>query len=351
VRVASFALRSCEYGTTRLPSFTILKPVAGDEPQLYENLASFCEQEYSGVFHVVFALHDENDSARPTIEQLIERYRWCRISIVVGENPLMHNPKIANLAKPGVELDGDVILIADSDIRVGPRYLRALASSFADDRIGAVTCLYSGTPNRTLVSRLGALGINDGFAPSVLVATTLGRLRFCLGATMAVRRSVLELIGGLSAIGQELADDHRLGELVAASGARVLLSRYVVATTVPETKLRALLSHELRWARTNLSLAPAGYLFSFLMYALPLSLFYLAWSCNVAWGLALVSIAVFLRLLLHVLARNALDVQGPGDLWLVPVRDFVSLGVWGASLFGRNVKWRTATYRIDARER
>ncbi len=148
--------------------------------------------------------------------------------------------------------------------------MRALAASFATQRVGATTCLYRGIPTANLVSRLGALQIEDVFIPSVLVATMLGELRFCLGATMAIRRGLLEEIGGLRAVGGVLADDHALGERVTERKFEIELSRYVVRTTVPETSLPSLWSHELRWARTNFALAPAGYAFSFLIYALPL---------------------------------------------------------------------------------
>ena len=343
--MATFALRRRRFDGGPL-SMTIVKPVAGDEPHLFTNLASFCEQEYPGSFNIVFCVHDENDAAMPALNRLLETYRWCSISIAAGNNDAMSNPKIANIAKLGVHLRGDAIVLADSDIRVGPRYLRALAAGFTDEGIGAVTCLYSGLPNRSIVSRLGALGINDGFAPSVLVATALGPLRFFLGATMAIRRDLLEHIGGFAAVGNDLADDHRLGELVAQTGSRIALSRYVVATTIAETRLGALLSHELRWARTHLSLAPLGYCFSFLMYALPLALVYFVVSRNIAWGLPLVTVAIFLRLLLHVLARGALDVKGSDDLWLIPVRDFLSLGVWCVSLLGRTVRWRERRFRV-----
>lgn len=347
-KLAAFALRRLRFDGSPL-QFTVVKPVAGDEPGLYANLASFCEQEYPGSFRVVFCVHDANDPAMPALERLVETYRWCSIAIVAGNNDAMKNPKIANIAKPGVTLQGDAVVVADSDIRVGPRYLRAIAAGLSDRRVGAVTCLYCGLPNRSIVSRLGALGINDGFAPSVLVATALGPLRFFLGATMAMRRDLLEGIGGFAAVGNDLADDHKLGELITQTGSRIALSRYVVATTVPETRLGELVSHELRWARTHLSLAPVGYCFSFLMYALPLTLIYLAVSRNVAWGLPLVTVAVFLRLLLHVLSRTALDVEGPDDLWLIPVRDSLSLGVWCASLLGRTVRWRERRFRVGGR--
>lgn len=344
LRVLAFARRPCEYASEFLPSITILKPVAGLEPELSENLASFCDQAYGGSFDVIFCLAAETDSALPVVREVVRRFPACTTAIAIGNNAAMTNPKIANIAKPGVQPSGEIVVIADSDIRVGRSYLRALAASFASGENGAATCLYSGMPvDSTLVPRLGALGIDDGFGPSVLVALAVGPLRFCMGATMAVRRNVLAQIGGLEAL-DTLADDHRLGELVARSGRRVELSRDVVRTTVPETTLSALWSHELRWGRTNFALAPAGYAFSFLTYGLPLALIYFAVSRNVALGLPLLTVVLGLRVTLHYLARWALKVSRRDDLVLVPLRDFLSLGTWAVSLAGRAVSWRGKRY-------
>lgn len=310
------------------------------EPDLYESLASFCDQDYTGAYEVVFCLHSRDDPALAAVEGIVAEFPGSHAQIVLGENAELMNPKIANLAKPGVAARGDVVVIADSDIRVGRDYLRALAASFAGERVGAVTCLYSGTPSENLVSRLGALGINDGFAPSVLVALTLGELRFCLGATMAVRRSALDAIGGLAALGHTFADDHKLGELVAKNGYKVELSRYVVTTTIPETNLPALFSHELRWARNDFELAGVGHFFSFLMYGLPLALIYLAVSHNLTIAIPLLAVITALRVGQHYLARRALNVTCYDGVWLILLRDFLGLAVWATSLFGRRRSFR-----------
>jgi ceramide glucosyltransferase len=343
LRVAAFMVRPIEVASEFLPTVSILKPIAGFEPQLYENLRSACVQDYAASFEVILCLHSRDDPALAVVDRLAAEFPAI-VRIAVGSNPGMANPKIANLAKPEAAPRGEIVVIADSDIRVGREYLRALATSFGSEQIGAATCLYRGSPNATLVSRLGAMQIEEVFIPSVLVALALGKLRFCLGATMAVRQSVLEQIGGIAAIGATLADDHRLGELVTAKGRDVELSRYVVETSVPETTLPVLWSRELRWARTNFSLAPAGYAFSFLMYALPLAIIYLTASRNLALGLPLLAIVLVLRVALHYLARSALGVGRASDLALIPLRDFLSLAVWFASLFGRRVQWRGKTY-------
>jgi ceramide glucosyltransferase len=302
-------------------------------------------QDYAAFYEVILCVRGADDSAYATVERLAAEFPSI-VRVAVGENAAMANPKIANLAKPGAEPCGEIVVIADSDIRVDRGYLRAIAASFTSERTGAATCLYAGIPNNSIVSRLGALQIEDVFIPSVLVALAIGELRFCLGATMAVRRRVLEEIGGLAALGAGIADDHKLGELVSRRRYQIDLSRYVVRTAVPETTLNGLWSHELRWARTNLALAPAGYAFSFLMYALPLALIYLAVSRNLNWGLALLALVVVLRLGLHYLSRDALRVKRRDDLWLIPLRDFISLAVWFASFFGRRVRWRERIYSV-----
>lgn len=340
-----FALRPLELAHEFLPTVTVLKPVAGIEPNLYENLASFCSQDYDAHYEVIFCVAGTDDAALPTVERVVADFSWCPSAIAVGRAAGMLNPKIANLAKPGVDPQGEIVVIADSDIRVDRSYLRAIAAGFASQRIGAVTCLYYGMPNETTVSRLGALQMQDEFAPSVLVALALGKLRFCLGATMAVRRRVLEEIGGLAALGAYLADDHKLGEMVAAKGYEIELLRYAVGTDVNERRLSELWSHELRWARTHFALAPVGYAFSFLMYALPLAVLYLAVSSNFAVGIPMLALVLMLRLAVHYLAKYALGVRRY-DLLLILPRDFLSLAVWATSLLGRTVRWREENYTI-----
>jgi len=330
-----------------LPPVTILKPIAGDEPQLYEHLASFCAQDYPE-YDVVFCLHDAGDPALAVAERLKSAFPQTTLRIAIGNNAAMANPKVANLAKPGAEPSGDVVVVADSDVLVTPQYLRALVAEFATANTGATTCLYGGIPNASFASRLGAMHVEDEFAPSVLVALALGPLRFCLGATMAVRRSVLAEIGGLEALGPFLADDHTLGELVTARGHDVTLCPYPVKTSIPETVLAQLWPHELRWARTHRAHAPAGYFFSFVMYALPLAALYAAFARN-AFALGVLAAVALLRIAVHFAARSAMRVRRKADWWSIPIRDALSLAIWAVSLFGRSVRWRDIGASVSRR--
>lgn len=347
---ANFARRRIPPASDPLPSITVLKPVCGSAPGLYDDLASFCDQDYPD-FQVLFCVHDAGDPAISIIERVLAAHPQRDARLLIGNDAAQRNPKIANLAKALPATRGEIVVIADSDVRVTRAYLRALAASFQDPKTGAATCLYRATAQGSLVGQLGAAYVEDQFAPSVLVAATLGTLRFCLGATMAVRRSVLDEIGGIAALGPYLADDHKLGELVSARGYRVALSRYVVATAIPETALPDLWSHELRWARTSFTLAPIGYLFSFLMFPLPLALLYLAVSHEAAAGAALIASALVLRAGLHYAAHDALGVRRPPAPWLGPIRDLLSFALWIASVCGRSVRWRGDRSTIDAQGR
>jgi ceramide glucosyltransferase len=328
------------------PSITILKPIAGVDSGLYEYLASFCAQDYPN-YEVVFCLHDEDDPAAPIVERVREDFVKTKIRIAIGHNDAMANPKIANLAKPGAEPDGKIVVIADSDVLVTPEYLRAIAAEFATESTGATTCLYGAIANESYVSELGAMHVEEEFLPSVLVALALGPLRFCLGATMAVRRDVLERIGGLEALGPYLADDHELGELVAKTGRNVTLCPYTVKTTVPETHFGDIWSHELRWARTKRTQAPAGYAFSFVMYALPFAFVLLLLAPSWPSFTLFLYVAV-LRWFVHLAARGALHTARKSRWWLIPVRDVMSLAIWLVSMLGRRVKWRDARSRVAA---
>jgi len=332
----------------QLTPITILKPVCGLEPNLYENLRSFCDQDYPE-FQILFGVRDAEDPAIPVIERLIREFPDRHAALVIDSRVIGSNYKISNLANMMCRARYDILAIADADCRVGPRYLAELAAAFADPKVGAVTCLYRGTPVRDrLPDRLGAMFINEWFLPSVLVALISEPLKYCFGATMAVRRQALEAIGGIEALASYLADDYMLGSLVVARGYKVALARHIVEITIDEPSLVALFRHELRWARTMRIVRPFGYAFSFLTDSLPLSVLVGLATGFAAPGLALIGLALLLRLLMHVVAQNTLEGEGVVQPWLVPLRDLMTFAIRAASFVGRGVEWRQQKFSVQA---
>jgi ceramide glucosyltransferase len=342
-RVRKFRNASRAYQPHAATPVTVLKPLCGEEPDLFENLASFCDQEYAE-YQVIFGAADPFDPALEIARAVAARFPDRDIEIVAGRAQPAGNPKIGNLLGMIDRVRHPLVVIADSDIRVGRGYLRAVASCFADPRNGAATCIYGAAPLASFASRLGAMQVNDHFAPSVMVATAIEPLTYCFGATMAVRGEVLERIGGLQAVAEHLADDYLLGKLVADAGYRVALVPYAVQTTVSDDSLPALWRHELRWARAIFGQRPAGYAGSVVTYVLPFAAAF-ALAARTPLSIAALGIATGLRVLLHYEGRRAFAPQTPANTWLIPLRDLFGLA---GSFFGKRVLWKTGDYRLDA---
>lgn len=344
---ATASLRHAPVRTTGdLPPVTVLKPVCGLEPNLYHNLRSFCVQSHP-CYQVIFGVASADDPAVPIIEALLREFPQHDLALVIDERVTGPNRKVSNLANMLPRARHDLLVMADSDMQVGPDYLATVAASFADPTVGAATCLYAGVPGKGLASVLGASFINYWFVPSVLVALSLGELRFCFGATMAVRREVLERIGGLEGLATVLADDYLLGNRVSAAGHRVALVPYVVRAEVHEPGVAALFRHELRWARTVRSVRPLGYGFSGITHAIPMALLYLAVAPGSAAAHGALVAAVGLRAALHVaVARRLPPGRAKRSLWLLPARDAMCFVVWLTSFVGRGVRWRQHRYTV-----
>lgn len=326
-----------------LPPVTVLKPICGLEAELRANLLSFCRQDYAD-YQIVFGVRDSNDPAVTVIERLIAEHPDRDICLIIDDQTSGSNPKVSNLQNMYRAAKHSILVIADSDMRVDANYLSTIVASFQDETVGAVTCLYRARSDGRMSSLLGRLFINEWFLPSVLVSVALRDLRFCLGATMAVRRRALESIGGFPALANYLADDHMLGRLVSQQGLKIVLSTYVVDNIVYEKNFRELFLHEVRWARTVRGVEPWGHAFSFIMYVIPIALataviihFTFEWYLLET---GLIVSALSLRILMHCTVRKVLGTSDWYDAFLLPVRDVLNLLVWLSSYFTQQVWWK-----------
>jgi ceramide glucosyltransferase len=330
---------------TSHPPVSILKPLRGDDPELYENLRSFCRQDYPA-HQVIFGVSDPADPAAAVARRLMADLADADLALVVDDRRHGSNYKISNLYNMLAAAKHPVILLADSDMRVGPDYLRAVMGELGREGVGLVTCLYAGRPLGGLWSALGAMFINQGFLPSVLLARWIGAKDGCYGATMALRRDTLERVGGFLAFSDHLADDHALGEAVRGLGLRVALARYVVEDRLREPDLRQLFAHELRWGRTIRAIEPVGFALSAVTHAVALSLLALPFAPAWPWLLALPPVAVGCRVWMIRQIDRALALEAT-PLALILLRDPLSFVVLVASFCGRSVTWRGDRFRVS----
>ena len=122
---------------------TVLKPLCGAHPGLYDSLRSFCEQDYPEM-QIIFGVRQATDPAVEIVQRLMNEHRARNLKLVVNDRDVGANPKVSNLANMYESAEHDVLVIADSDINVGPDYLRAVVAPLADSEVGLVTCLYGG---------------------------------------------------------------------------------------------------------------------------------------------------------------------------------------------------------------
>ncbi len=345
VCVARFGREPEPEDAEQAPPVSLLVPLHGAEFDLEANLHAFALQDYPEC-QLVLGVARSDDGALAIAQRVAAALPDRNIVINVGEAAGARNPKIANVLSMMRLVRHKVLILADSDTRVTPKYVRSVTMPLRDPGVGVVTCLFAGVPDGTLSSKLGAMFMNEQFIPSVLVNRLFGSPRHCLGPTNAIRSEVLAEIGGFEALAPHLADDFMLGSFVAAGGLRVVISRYVVRTIVSDSSLGALWDHELRWHRTIRGVQPAGYAGMFLTYPVPLALvaFLLAPQVESA---AAVLVAVLARIALQRVSARALRVT-PASAWLVLPRDLFGIALWAWGLAGRAVRWRGSRLRLES---
>ena len=334
--------------TGSFPPVSILKPLKGTDPEMYESFRSHCLQDYPE-YEIIFGVHDPKDPAIENVRRLQSEFPDRRIQLVVCEKILGANVKVSNLVQMLDAAVNDLLLVNDSDIRVEPDYLRRIVEPLADPQIGMVTCLYRGVDASTLGSRLEALGISTDFCAGVLAAWQLeGGIRFGLGSTLALRRGDLQKVGGFEVLAEYLADDYELGKRIADAVLKVELSQTVVETYLPAYSVREFLAHQLRWARGIRDARAGGYFGLLFTFGLMWSGLVLLAGRGADWAWEIAAIAVALRLAVAIAVGKVVleDRQLLRQLWLLPIRDLAAVAIWIASFLGHSVTWRGDRFEL-----
>ena len=341
-RFLSGRSRTSFHPTPALAPISILKPLKGIDPEIYESFRSHCMQDYPE-YEIIFGVSDPKDPAVASVKALQQQFPDRRIEIVVSAATLGTNVKVSNLVQMLNEARYEHLIVNDSDIRVEPDYLRRVTAPLADSQVGMVTCLYRGVAGTTLGSRLESLGISTDFCAGVLAALQLeGCIRFGLGSTLAFRRADLDKIGGFDSIVDHLADDYELGKRIADLGLTVKLSEVAVETFLPAYRLRDFLAHQLRWARGVRDARAGGYFGLIFTFGLLWALLGVAASKGALWSWGALACILFLRLAVALVVGWSVlrDRQVLRYAWLIPLRDLVAVIVWIMSLGGHTVIWR-----------
>jgi ceramide glucosyltransferase len=355
ILIASFGFRRREVPQIEAassPPVTLLKPLCGLEPNLDANLRSFFNQEYPR-FEIIFGTRTADDPALAVLESVRKDFPAVPVKVIFSGEPRRANAKVCSLMKMYEAARYNHLIISDSDVEVKPNYIQEVVAPLLSPEVGMVTCLYRGVSTGGFWSQLEALGMSVEMTAGVGVAELLEGMKFALGPTMAIRRDVLDSIGGFESLADYCSDDYLLGQRVAQSGSTVVLSHHVINHVVINRSLRASLLHQVRWMKSTRFSRPAGHVASVLSFAMPFGIVGLMGALSLhrpMLGLALFAFAWINRVLMSLIAGWGIvgDRQALNSCWVYPLRDLMGFGSWLFSFVGRTILWRGEYYRLEA---
>ncbi len=327
---------------------SVLKPLKGSDVGLYDNLAALCRQQY-GSFQILCGVADEGDPATAVVRRLQRDFPEVDLELIVDHRLYGANHKVSNLMNMYQRAKHDVIVIADSDIRVGPEYLANLDRAVSEPGVGLATCPYRAINCGPLPTLVEALSINTDFMPLVMLARMVETSTYAFGATIAIRRQILEEIGGFTTLVNSLADDYQLGYRVAAKGYRLALIDEVVDTVLAIPNWRQLLDHQLRWARTYRICRPGGYFTSIVthgtLWAL-INVLYNSFSPTACVASASVLALRYASAMTIGWRHLKAETSWPAML-AVPIKDLFFDVLWVLAFAGDTVVWGGNRFRVD----
>lgn len=323
---------------------SLIKPVCGLEKNLHANLSTAVRQDYPD-YEVIYSVQNPKDPALPLLEKIRSENPDKKIRIVVDETAVGPNGRLCNIYNASCRASGDILVFSDSDMFLNPDYLRSITAPFADPAVGVACTLYKAWKADNIPEALELLSFNADFVPSMVFAAVTGASLACPGASQAIRRDVLEKIGGLSPLSNYLVEDFELGRRVVEAGFRLQFVPYVAATGVDLGDFKSWWRHQVYWDQNTRAANPSGFFFTLLIRGVPFGVLY-AILHGPAWPLVL---AATLGLRLFTAAVNAgilRDKEGLQWLWLLPLRDLLGVPVWLASFIKKRTVWKGREFAI-----
>ncbi|HVO98817.1 MAG TPA: bacteriohopanetetrol glucosamine biosynthesis glycosyltransferase HpnI [Bryobacteraceae bacterium] len=327
--------------STPLEPISILKPLAGLDLDLESNLRTFFEQDFP-VYEILFAVRDAADPAVAIVERLRREYEHVPARLLVTGEPPYPNAKVFSLDRMLTAAKHDLVVMSDSDIRVGRHFLRAVAGEFQDPHLGVATCPYRAVPGPGLWSKIEAIGMNTDFLAGILVARMLEGMHFAVGPTIVARRHALRSIGGFERLKDYLAEDFVMGKFASQAGHGVILSSVVVEHHIGASDFLYNAAHRVRWTRSTRRSRPWGYCGQLFTMPLPLALALIAADASY-WPFALAALVLRYAAAYAVSARV---LRARINWLLLPLEDLAGFFFWAAGFFGKTILWRGRRYLL-----
>ena len=133
------------------PHVTIIRPVKGVEPRLYDCIAASFQQDYPhDKISIRLCIEDESDTAYPILQKVIEDFPTidARIMLEKEDHVLSEtvnmgpNPKIRNVSRAYREAKGDIVWIADCNVWMAKGVLGRMVDKLMGYKVGGASQPY-----------------------------------------------------------------------------------------------------------------------------------------------------------------------------------------------------------------
>jgi ceramide glucosyltransferase len=320
---------------------TLLKPVCGLEKNLRENLRTACSQDYP-IYQVVYSVQYLDDAAIPLLWEIEKEFGSERVTVAIENVRLGLNGKVNNLAGGLRHARHDVLVISDSDVCLRPDYLRTIVAPLADPEVGAVSTFYKATGADRWYEQMELLTLNADHFALAQFAYVVNLFTFCFGPSIALRREMLAEIGGLEALGDYLVEDYEMGRRILRARKKMAVVNYVVDTMVDLRSPAHWWQKMTDWDQKSRAARPGVFAATIILRVIPLGLLFAAVRGFDPVGMAVLGAAFAVRLAAATAAAGIAlrDRETVCSLWLIPVKDTLSLFWYVRSHFRRSVVWR-----------
>jgi ceramide glucosyltransferase len=348
--------------TAAWPALQILRPCAGLDPELEDNLLSTATARYDGPRALFILVASIEDPAHAVATRVRDRAAIeapsVQVEVVVTDIQTRHNRKVAQLVRAEGLSDAPVVVVIDSDLRIEDATLPSLVEALVcDPRAGAASCPTIDVRRQTFGDRASAALLTStphAFYCLGALAERSGGAHVLCGAFVAVRRDVLRELGGFASLERFIGEDFELSRRLHAAGYTIPTASVPGRITDHGRSFATVLQRFARWATVTRQQRPHLMItYPLLLGAGPLllisSIAVLAAGAPYA-GLiaATVGVLVAVRLVLSATLRRAYGLSG-SPLRALPAmllgELLICLG-WAAALGRPIVAWRGVRYRV-----
>lgn len=336
------------------PPVSILKPLRGLDDNLFDNLASFCTQDYPE-YEIIFCLQDFNDPAYKVAKKIQDKYPKRHISLVIEKCNAGLNPKINNLIPAYRRSLHPYILISDSNVMVDKNYLREITRHTIDPEVGLVSNLIQGVGGRSIGALFENLHLNSFIIGSVSFLDRFLGMPCVIGKSMLMKKDDLESLGGLVAFKDILAEDFIIGREMKQIGKKTILSNYLICNVNEYWGVKRFLNRHTRWGKLRWKIGGVKYLSELLanpVFIAALPVVFKGPSRETIFCAVLVALVKILgdafigRTIEVSSARSNFHKQSLVVYLLAPMKDILIGILWFVPLLSSTVVWRGNRYII-----